>query len=74
MPSLRAPQPHPGGVPKLRGRGRGDLFVHVQVDTPTDLDEQQRELLATLAGARGEDLGATPPNEGIFSKLRSALS
>ena len=62
------------GVPKLRGRGRGDLFVHVQVDTPTDLDEQQRELLATLAGARGEDLGATPPNEGIFSKLRSALS
>ncbi len=61
------------GVPKLRGRGRGDLFVHVQVDTPTDLDDQQRELLASLAGARGEELGSTPPGEGIFSKLRSAL-
>ena len=62
------------GVPKLGGRGRGDLFIHVQVDTPTDLDEQQRELLTSLAGARGEDLGSTPSSEGIFSKLRSALS
>ena len=62
------------GVPKLRGRGRGDLFVHVQVDTPTDLDDHQRELLAALAEARGEDLGSAPPSEGIFSKLRSALS
>ena len=62
------------GVPKLRGRGRGDLFVHVQVDTPTDLDEHQKQLLASLAEAHGEDLGSAPQNEGIFSKLRSALS
>jgi molecular chaperone DnaJ len=62
------------GVPKLRGRGRGDLFVHVNVDTPTALDERQRELLMALAEARGEDLGDVPHGEGIFSKLRSALS
>jgi molecular chaperone DnaJ len=62
------------GVPKLRGRGRGDLFVHVQVDTPTGLDDAQRQLLTALAEARGEDLGAEPPSEGILSKLRSALS
>ena len=62
------------GVPKLRGRGRGDLFVHVQVDTPTELDDRQRELLTSLAEARGEDLGSAPQGEGIFSKLRSALS
>jgi molecular chaperone DnaJ len=62
------------GVPKIRGRGRGDLFVHVQVDTPTGLDEGQRDLLATLAQARGEDLGTAPQAEGLFSKLRSALS
>ena len=62
------------GVPKLRGRGRGDLFVHVEVDTPTDLDDGQRELLAALAEARGEELGAAPQGEGLFSKLRSALS
>ena len=62
------------GVPKLRGRGRGDLFAHIQVDTPTGLDDHQRELLAGLAKARAEDLGESPQHEGLFSKLRSALS
>jgi molecular chaperone DnaJ len=62
------------GVPKLRSRGRGELYVHVQVDTPTDLDEHQRELLAGLALARAEELGEAPHTEGLFSKLRSALS
>jgi molecular chaperone DnaJ len=62
------------GVPKLRGRGRGDLYVHVQVDTPSDLDDAQRDLLRALAAARGEDLGEAPHGEGLFSKLRSALS
>ncbi|MHB1517538.1 MAG: molecular chaperone DnaJ [Acidimicrobiales bacterium] len=62
------------GVPRLRGRGRGDLFVHIVVDTPTDLDDRQRDLIAALAAERGEALGASPHGEGIFSKLRSALS
>jgi molecular chaperone DnaJ len=64
------------GVPKLpgRGRGRGDLYVHLQVDTPTGLDDRQRELLRALAEARAEELGEAPHAEGLFSKLRSALS
>ena len=62
------------GVPRLRGRGRGDLFVHVQVETPAGLDDHQRELLAALAEARGEELGAVPAHDGLFSKIRSALS
>ena len=62
------------GVPKLRGRGRGDLLVHVEVDTPAELDDEQRELLAKLAELRGEDLGSEPQPEGLLSKLRSALS
>ena len=62
------------GVPKLRGRGRGDCYVHVQVDTPTGLDDHQRELLAALAEARSESLGEAPHAEGLFSKIRSALS
>ena len=64
------------GVPRLpgRGRGRGDLYVHVQVDTPTDLDDHQRELLVALAAARSEELGEAPQHEGLFTKLRSALS
>ncbi len=62
------------GVPKVRGRGRGDLYVHIQVDTPTELDDVQRDLLVRLAEARSEDLGEAPQPEGLFSKLRSALS
>src|SRR5580700_5111538 len=34
-----------GGVPHLRGRGRGDLFVHVIIETPSDLTAAQDELL-----------------------------
>ncbi len=61
------------GVPRVRGRGRGDLFVHVEVVTPTGLDDEQRQLLARLAEVRGEELGEAPQGEGIFSRIRSAF-
>ena len=63
------------GVPHLRGRGRGDLFVHLLVSTPTDLSPEQDELLRQFAASRGEDV--SPPGgrggEGVFSRLRSAF-
>jgi molecular chaperone DnaJ len=36
------------GVPVLNGRGRGDLFVEVKVQTPSKLTKRQRELLQEL--------------------------
>jgi molecular chaperone DnaJ len=62
------------GVTRLRGRGRGDLYVHVAVETPTDLDDKQVELLRQLAAERGEVVSEHPPHEGVFSRLRSAFS
>jgi molecular chaperone DnaJ len=59
------------GVPHVRGRGRGDLHVHVVVDTPTGLTKAQEELLRQLAAARGDTLAA--PDEGLMSRLRSAF-
>ncbi len=44
------------------------------VETPTDLDDAQRRLLVALAEARGEHLEEPPSGDGLFSKLRSALS
>ncbi len=62
------------GVPHLRGRGRGDLFVHVLVDTPTDLSPRQEELLLELAAERGEEvIPPEAPGGGVFSRIRSAL-
>jgi molecular chaperone DnaJ len=63
------------GVPHLRGRGRGDLFVHVVVETPTALTPEQDELLRQFAASRGEEV--SPPgsggSEGVFSRIRSAF-
>jgi molecular chaperone DnaJ len=63
------------GVPHLRGRGRGDLFVHILVATPTDLTAEQDELLRQFAASRGEEVlePGAGRGEGVFSRLRSAF-
>ncbi|PIE19906.1 MAG: hypothetical protein CSA64_05035 [Arachnia propionica] len=63
------------GVPKLRGKGRGDLGVTFLVHTPTKLDERQRELLRELAQLRDETRieAETQSNKGVFGWLREAF-
>ena len=43
------------GVPYLRGNGRGDQFVTVEVQTPKGLNAEQKALLRQLAESMGED-------------------
>jgi molecular chaperone DnaJ len=43
------------GVPHLRRGGRGDLYVHVDVEIPTRIDAEQEKLIRDLATLRGED-------------------
>ncbi len=65
------------GVTHLRGTGRGDLLVHVEVQTPTKLDSEQEELLRRLAALRGEDRPSgefTPGQQGLFARLREAFN
>lgn len=52
------------GVPRLRGGGRGELGVTLLVQTPTRLDERQRELLKQLAETRGESNPAAVAHKG----------
>lgn len=64
------------GVPHLRGHGRGDLIVHIEVSTPTRLDQQQVQLLQQLAALRGEESpngSMEQPRAGMFSRLREAF-
>ncbi len=60
------------GVPRLRGRGRGVLELNLVVDTPTNLDEADVDLLSQFAAQRGEEV--SPPEEGFFSKIKSAFN
>ena len=60
------------GVPALRGRGRGDLLVRVDVEVPTRLSPEEYELLRSLAAHRGEEV-ANVQDKGVFSRLRSAF-
>jgi molecular chaperone DnaJ len=51
------------GVASLRGRGKGDMIVEVQVQTPTKLSKRQKELLCEF-----DDL-CCEEEEGFFSRL-----
>ena len=70
------------GVTRLRGGGRGDLIVHVEVQIPTKLSKDQEELLKALAAARGEDgstvavhrVGESQNEGGLFSRFRDAFN
>lgn len=65
------------GMPRLRSNGRGDLIVHLDVQTPTELNTEQQELLTKLAQLRGEEKPAATFNEqssGLFGKLKDAFT
>jgi molecular chaperone DnaJ len=59
------------GMPVLQGRGRGDLVVEVQVETPTKLTARQKEILRELQETETGD--ECPESRGFFDKLKGAL-
>jgi molecular chaperone DnaJ len=62
------------GVPHLRGTGRGDLFVHLDVRTPTKLDGEQERILREFATSRGEEIAELSKQGGFFSRVRDAFN
>lgn len=59
------------GVPHLRGRRCGDLYIHLTVVVPESVDEEQAELFRRLAELRGEEVA--PPDHGFVSRIKSAF-
>lgn len=55
------------GVPFLDGSGRGDHYVHVNVRIPSDLTEEQKELLRKFAELRGEE---TTESKRVLDKVK----
>ena len=65
------------GTERLNGSGRGDLIIHVTVETPTKLEPEQEELMRQLAKLRGEEAPPgkfAPGQQGFFSRLRDAFN
>jgi molecular chaperone DnaJ len=65
------------GTERLNSSGRGDLIIHVTVETPTKLEPEQEELLRQLAKLRGEEAPPgkfAPGQQGFFSRLRDAFN
>lgn len=60
------------GVPHLRGSGRGDQLVVVNVEIPNRLNQEQRELFEELAKSLGSDV--RPQERGFLDWLKEALS
>ena len=65
------------GATRLRSGSRGDLFVHVNVETPRKLTPEQEALLLQLAEIRSEKPNQVvnrADSSGLFSRLKVAFT
>ena len=56
------------GVPVVNGSGRGDLYVHVEVQIPTRLTRDQKKLMEQLRDTLPVD--NAPAEKGLFDKVK----
>lgn len=57
-----------GGIPQIRGRGRGDQIIQLIVETPKKLNKRQKELLHDLAEIDGKPV--KEKLKGFFQRLQ----
>jgi molecular chaperone DnaJ len=60
------------GIVSLQGYGKGDQLVVLKVETPTNLNSRQRELLEEFAQLSGEDVN--PHHKNFFDKVKEMFS
>jgi molecular chaperone DnaJ len=60
------------GIPKLRGSGRGDQLVVINVEVPINVNNDQRQLFEQLAESLGSEV--RPQERGFLDWLKEALS
>ncbi|MGQ0672601.1 MAG: molecular chaperone DnaJ [Hyphomicrobium sp.] len=56
------------GMPVLRQKGAGDLYIQVEVETPKNLTRKQRELLEEFERQSAKD--TSPASHGFFAKVK----
>ncbi len=58
------------GLPDVHGRGNGDLFVHVAVWTPTNLNKEERAAMEKLRNSPGFQPKPTDKDKGFFERVK----
>lgn len=56
------------GMPALRGGGRGDMFIELQVETPVNLTARQKEILKEFDTIKADN---NPQGSSFFSSVKS---
>lgn len=56
------------GIPVLNSRGRGDQYVTVTIETPRDLNREQKEALKKFSETLGE--GNYEKHRSFFGKKK----
>jgi molecular chaperone DnaJ len=56
------------GMPVLRSRDFGDLYIQANVETPQNLTRRQRELLAEFEAESSQK--TQPESSGFFAKMK----
>jgi len=56
------------GMPVLRSKQQGDLYIQVEVETPKNLSRKQRDLLKSFEEASNPD--TSPASAGFFARVK----
>ncbi len=62
------------GIARIRGGGKGDMFVKAVVEVPKKLTERQKELLRELDETLSDEAKAEPQKKSFVDKVKDAFS
>jgi len=62
------------GLPSVQGYATGDLFVHINVYTPSTITKEEREWLEKMKNSENFTPGAEAKGKGFFGRMRDMFS
>jgi molecular chaperone DnaJ len=62
------------GLANVQGYGAGDMFVHINIWTPTKLTKNEKELVEKLRSSENFTPDADQKDKGFFTKMRDMFS
>lgn len=62
------------GLPNVQGYGNGDLFVHINIYTPSTLTKNEREIIEKLKKSENFTPSEDVKKKGFFSRMKDMFS